>query len=156
MIFSSNGAKFYMCTTAQTSEPDQSGYEALSWVECKELESIGPLGDSSNEIAFAALSDGRTRRLKGTRDAGTLEVVFGADYADAGQIGLIAAEKTPDDYAFKVEFDDAPTGGTPSARYCLAKVGAANEAPESADNVLRLNATLWVQTAYTRVDAAEA
>jgi len=155
MIFASNGATLHICTTPQTSEPaDQAAWEALTYVETLEVESIGSLGDTSNEITFASLSDSRTQRVKGTRDAGTIEIVMGADYADAGQIALIAAEKTDGNYAFKIVFDDAPSGGTESVRYFLAMVGSANETLDTADNVIKLNSSLWINSAITRVDAA--
>lgn len=154
MIFASNGATLHICETPQTSEPDQAGYELLTFVEAKEMESIGSFGDTANEIAFASLGDSRTRRLKGTRDAGTLDVVMGADYSDAGQLALIAAEKTDGDYAIKVVFNDAPSGGTPSVRYFLAAVGSVTEAVDAADNVLKLNCNLWINTGITRVSAA--
>lgn len=154
MIFASNGAKIYICETAQTSEPDLSGYQALTWVEIKEVESLGTFGDTAAEIEFTALTDSRKRRLKGARDAGTLDMTMGADYSDAGQVALVAAEKTIHDYAFKVVFNDAPQGGTPSERYFIAAVASASESVETANSTLMLNCSLWVNSGITRVDAA--
>lgn len=154
MIFASNGAKIYICETAQTSEPDLAGYRALTWVEIKEVESLGTFGDTAAEIEFTALTDSRKRRLKGARDAGTLDMTMGADYSDAGQVALVAAEKTIHDYAFKVVFNDAPQGGTPSERYFIAAVASASESVETANSTLMLNCSLWVNSGITRVDAA--
>jgi len=110
--------------------------------------------DTAEEISFTAIGDSRTRRLKGSRNAGTMEVIMGIDYADAGQIALIAAEKAKENYSFKVEFNDAPVGGTPSERLFVAAVGSASEALDTADNVMKLNASLWVNSNVVRVDAA--
>lgn len=154
MIFASNGAQISICTTAQSSEPTLTEYQALTWLEINEVETLGTFGDTSEEIAFTALGDARKRRLKGARDAGTLDMAMGADYSDAGQVALIAAEKTIFDYAFRVVFNDAPQGGTPSERYFLAAVASASEGVNEANSTLMLNSSLWVNTAITRVDAA--
>lgn len=154
MIFASNGAKIHICETAQSSEPTLTEYQALTWVEIKEVETLGTFGDTAEEIAFTALGDARKRRLKGARDAGSLDMTMGADYSDAGQVALIAAEKTIHDYAFKVVFNDAPQGGTPSERYFIAAVASASESVESANSTLMLNCSLWVNSGITRVDAA--
>src|SRR5690606_36042312 len=99
-----------------------------------ETESLGSVGDTSAEITFDGIASNRSRRLKGTRNAGTMEVVCGIDYGDAGQIALIAAEKTIHDYAFKLVLNDAPVGGTPSERLFIAKVASVAEALDAANN----------------------
>lgn len=157
MIYASNGTKIYIHETAQTSEPTLAEYQALTpWVEIKQVETLGTFGDTSEEITFTALDDARKRRVKGARDAGTLDMTMGADYSDDGQLALIAAEKEIHNYAFKVVFNDAPQGGTPGERYFLANVGSASESVESANSTVMLNCSLWVNSAISRVDAAPA
>ena len=80
------------------------------------MESLGTFGDTAEEINFTSIGEERVRKVKGARNSGTLELVMGIDYADAGQIALLAAEKEIHSYAFKVVFNDAPEGGTPSER----------------------------------------
>jgi hypothetical protein len=133
-----------------------SDFSGETWTEIKYLESLGTLGDNANEVTFDAINEKRTARLKGTRVAPPMEVIAGIDYADAGQLALIAAEKTDSDYAFKVTFDDAPAGGTPSERYFIAKVGSITEAYDTANSVMKLNASLWVNSNVVRVAAAAA
>ncbi|RXV64864.1 hypothetical protein C6W92_06075 [Roseovarius sp. A46] len=156
MIFATAGAKLFIGGVKDTQSTDfvESDFSTETWTEIKELESLGSFGDTSEEISFTSIGDSRTRRLKGSRNAGSMEVVMGIDYADAGQIALIAAEKTIFNYAFKVEFNDAPEGGTPSERLFVAAVGSASEALDTADNVMKLNASLWVNSNVVRVDAA--
>ncbi|MXN48802.1 hypothetical protein GR138_26745 [Shinella kummerowiae] len=127
-----------------------------TWVEIKELEAAGSVGDTSEAVNFTAISDARTRVLKGPRSAGTMELICGIDADDAGQLALIAAEKTPYDYAFKVVFNDAPPGGTPSERYFIAKVMSQSEQYDQANSVLKLNASLGVNSNIVRVAAEEA
>lgn len=127
-----------------------------TWVEIKETEGLGSLGDTSEAVTFAGVADSRTRTLKGVRNAGAMELVCGIDSADPGQQALIAAERTPHDYAFKIVTNDAPPGGTPSERYFIAKVMSQSEQFDQANNVMKLNASLAVNSNVVRVDAEEA
>lgn len=157
-LFATAGAKLFIGGILAMKSTDfvAADFTGETWVEVKQLESLGSLGDASNEIAQDIIGEKRTKRLKGTRVAPPMEVIAGIDYADAGQIALHAAEKTKFDYAFKVTFDDAPSGGTPSERLFIAKVGGAVEAYDTANQVMKLNASLWVNSNVVRVNAAEA
>lgn len=157
-VFATAGAKLYIgsALAAQSADFAVSDFDSQSWTEIKELESLGSFGDTAQEITFEAIGDSRTKRFKGTRSAGTMEVVCGIDYSDAGQLAALAAEKTDDNYAFKLEFDDAPAGGTPSERYFVAMVGGASEQLDTANNVMKQNLSLWINSNVVRVNAAEA
>ncbi|MFV0303413.1 MAG: hypothetical protein ACK5IP_21520 [Paracoccus sp. (in: a-proteobacteria)] len=157
-IYATNGARLYIGAALATKATDfvAADFTSQAWVEIGETEGLGSVGDASAEITFDAIASSRTRRLKGTRNAGSMEVVCGIDYEDAGQIAVIAAEKTPHDYAFRLVLNDAPAGGTPSERFFVAKVATAVEALDSANSVMKLNATLWVNSNVVKVDAAEA
>lgn len=156
MIFATNGAKLYIGGALSDKPTDfiASDFTSQTWTEIGEIEGLGSLGDTSQEVTSDLIGRSRTRKLKGTRNAGTMEVVCGIDYGDAGQIALIAAEKTIHDYAFRLVLNDAPPGGTPSERLFIAKVGGASEAFDTANNVMKLNASLWVNSNVVRVSAA--
>ena len=72
------------------------------------------------------------------------------------QIALLAAEKTIHDYAFRVVFNDAPAGGTPSERLFIGKVMSASEQLDQANNAMKLNASIAINSNVVRVAAAEA
>lgn len=133
-----------------------SDFSGETWVQIKELETIGAFGDQSEAITFATIERAREQTIKGTRNAGTMELVAGIDYADAGQLALIAAEKQNGNYAFKIEFNDAPSGGTPSERYFAGVVMSAGEALDNANNVMKLNSSVAINSNIVRVAAAEA
>lgn len=154
-IFATAGSKVYI---GQSISPKSSDFTAAdfsgeSWTEISWVENIGSFGDKSAEITFDAIGETRTQKLKGTRNAGTMALVVGIDYGDVGQIALRAAEATPNDYAFKVQFNDAPLGGTPSLRYFIAKVMSAEEQLDSANSVVKLNAGLGINSNIVRVSA---
>lgn len=156
MIFATNGAKLYIGGVLAIKSDDfaSSDFTSQVWVEIGETENLGTVGDTSAEISFDSIAANRTRRLKGTRNAGTMDVVCGIDYADLGQIALIAAEKTIHDYAFKLVLNDAPPGGTPSERLFIAKVASVAEAMDAANSVMKLNASLWVNSNIVKTNAA--
>ncbi|QRZ15396.1 hypothetical protein JWJ88_13655 [Paracoccus methylovorus] len=159
-IYATNGTRVYIggplaAKSADFVFADFSAQTAL-WTEIGEAEGLGTVGDTSTEITFDAIASQRTRRLKGARNAGTMEIVCGIDAKDEGQIAAIAAEKTPHDYAIKLVLNDAPAGGTPSERYFVAKVASAAEQFDTANSVMKLNISLWVNSNIVHVDAAEA
>ena len=85
-------------------------FEAITegdWTEILEIESFGDLGDNSDVTTFTAVNNRRVRKFKTTRDAGTMAIVCGVDEVDEGQLAMIAAEKTDQDYAFKIIYNDA-------------------------------------------------
>lgn len=122
------GARFYIgpvlnpdTVEAMTDEQAMAFFEAIAdedWVEVEEIESFGDLGDNSEVATFASVADRRVRKLKTTRDAGTMAVVCGRDPLDDGQVAMIAAEKTDFNYAFKLVYNDArDEDHSPSTEY---------------------------------------
>ncbi|ASP85474.1 hypothetical protein GHK50_29860 [Sinorhizobium medicae] len=160
-IFATAGSKVFIggALAAKNADFVEADFDAQVWVEVGSMENIGSLGDTSAEITFDDIGKNRTQKLKGTRNAGNCELVMGIDYADAGQIALLAAEKTPHDYAFKIEFNDKPASGASpknSERLFVAKVMSAAEALDQANNVMKLNATLGINSNVVRVNASAA
>ncbi|MGB5903498.1 MAG: hypothetical protein WBH00_11630 [Xanthobacteraceae bacterium] len=156
-IFATAGAKLYIGTAlaAKNSDFVEADFSAITWKEITPMETIGSLGDTASEITFEGIGNARTQKLKGTRNAGNMECVAGIDYADEGQIAVLAAEKTPYDYAFKLVFNDAPSGvgATPSERKFVAKVMSAAEALDAANNVMKMNFTLAINSNIVRLNA---
>ena len=157
-IFATNGTRIFIgpALAAKGTDFVLSDFATTGWVEIGETEGLGTVGDTAAEITFDGINSSRTRRLKGTRNAGAMEIVCGIDAEDPGQIAIVAAEKTPLDYSFKMVLNDAPAGGTPSERYFVAKVASAAEQYDSANSVMKLNTTLWVNSNIVKVAPTEA
>jgi hypothetical protein len=155
-IFATAGSKIFIGgpKVAESGAFDVSDFAGQSWQEIGWAEAIGEFGDESSEITFDAIGEGRTQKLKGIRNAGTMAARFGISSDDLGQIALRAAEAVPNDFAFRVDFNDAPVGGSPSHRYFVAKVMSAREVLDTANNVVRLNASLGVNSNIVQVQAA--
>ncbi len=63
-----------------------------TWTALGEPTDFSDFGDAAETIKYNVIGAGRTRKLKGVRDAGTFEVTFAYDAKDAGQDKLRAAE----------------------------------------------------------------
>jgi len=153
-IFSTQGTVIGISTAAAARDADQASIEALTFTPIGETETLGTYGDTAERIDFTSVKDTYTRSFKGTRSPGEMELTCGLDPTDAGQLALMAAERTDDVYGFEIVFNDAPSGGTPSKRYFTALVGSINENPEGANNLPRLVAMLWRQGELFRVHAS--
>lgn len=159
-IFATNGTRIFIGRATKSKSTDfiLSDFAAASssdWEEIGEVEGLGTVGDTSAEITFDSIPAQRTRRLKGTRNAGTQDMICGIDYEDPGQLKLLAAEKTPYDYEIRMVLNDAPPGGTPSERLYIAKVASVGEQFDSANSVMKLAASLWVNSNIVKVAATE-
>jgi hypothetical protein len=109
-----------------------------NWIEVGEIEDAGEMGDESEAVTFTSLKDRRVRKLKGSRDAGTMTIVVGDDMLDTGQIAMEAAEASPLDFPFKVVLDDAVTiAGDNSEHYMFGKVMSKRRNIGSVNNVRR-------------------
>ncbi|WP_275788582.1 hypothetical protein [Pararhizobium gei] len=160
-LYTTAGSKLYIGSVlaAKNSDFVAADFTAVeaSFKEVTSMESMGSLGDASRAVPIELIGEARDKVLKGTRTAGNMEIVCGADPLDEGQIAMIAAERTPHDYAFKVELNDKPaTGGAPknSVRYYIAKVMSQQEVYEGANNVRKMNFSLAVNSNILRVDAS--
>lgn len=155
-IFSTSGATIAIGQVLDAKSADfvETDFDAQSWVSVSWAESIGAFGDEASEITFDGIGEGRTQKIKGQRNAGNMECVFGVDTTDDGQATLRGAETEIYDYAFRVQFNDQPAGGTaPSTRYFIAKVMTARETLDTANNVVKLNVTLGINSNIVQVDA---
>lgn len=152
-VNTASGAKLFIGGPNSDRNSVLADYVADSYIEVGEIEDLGEFGDESSLIDFTALSDGRTRKFKGPRDAGTQTVVVGDDMTDEGQIALEAAEATPFDYNFKVVLNDAISlGGEDSSHYFIAKVASKRRNVGNATNVVRRNFQLAINSAITSTD----
>lgn len=155
-------SKIYIATTSGTTNPaNQAAYEALTWVEIEQTESIGEFGDSQAAVTFTGLGDARVQKLKGSSDAGTLSVTMAYnELADGspttGQylLAVANADTTPANYRFKVTFNDASTGsplGDPTTHYFAGQVGTFVLGVPGADDIIRVSSEIRINSAIIRV-----
>lgn len=105
------GTKFYVCSTAQESDLNQAGYEALTWVQVGNVGKIGETGTKTNIVGYDDLASTMKQKSKGLADAGDPTIECARNPTDAGQIIMrtIGAPTDKKAYAFKIEKNDAPS-----------------------------------------------
>ena len=148
-IYATAGSKLYIGNALDPKSTDfaESDFTSQTWVEVKGMTGLGKLGDTSEAISVKLVGEARAKKLKGTRDAGTMEIVCAIDGDDAGQTAVIAAEKSKSNYAFKVVLSDS------SERKFIALVMSAEEQFDGADSEMKLNISLAVNSNVVRKDA---
>lgn len=111
-----SGAKLYVCATAQETDLNLAAFEALTWVQVKGVGSHGETGTNTNIVSYDTWDTEFVQKAKGTSNAGDPEVELARIPADAGQVLLrsMGDHFNKNNYAFKIEKNDAPVGGTPS------------------------------------------
>lgn len=152
-IGTASGAKLFIGSANADPDTLLATYQADSYIEVGEIEDLGEFGDESTDVTFDSLSRGRTRHLKGTRNAGTMPLTVGDDMTDEGQTAMEAAEATPLDYNFKVELNNAVTiGGTNSQHYFIGKVMSKRRRVGTANDVVRRVFSVGINSPITDVD----
>lgn len=124
-LFKSNGCILEIGTPISLTAEDltEASFASQTWTKVGRVENLGQFGDAASEITFDSITENRQLRLKGTRSGGSMDVVVGLDEDDAGQLALIAAEKTDFDYAVRVTFPNAPAPKSSTVTMTIAGPG---------------------------------
>lgn len=151
-IFAMAGSKIYIGTTAAAS--DETEFAADSYTEITPAETIGDFGDTATDVKFLGIGDSRAQHLKGSKDAGTVQLTCGRDDTDAGQIACLAAFASPLDFNFKVEWNNAATlMGTKGITYFRGKVMSKKLVNGTGpDNVLKRQFDIGINTDQVEVE----
>lgn len=148
----STGSGVILAIGTTASAPSLAQFQADSYTNVGEVEDLGEFGDESEEVRFTSLTDGRVRKLKGPRDAGTIQVVCGDDDNDVGQLEMLAAEANTLDYNFRITLNNKQTlGGTNGIQYFRGKVMSKRLQVGQANNVLRRRFNVGINSAIVEV-----
>lgn len=93
-----------------TTDMDPSDLAALTWTGAVgNVQSIGPINDTAEDISFATMSDGRMNHVNGTKDIGDVEVTIAYERADAGLTILEAGNNSNTKHTFRIVDSDGDT-----------------------------------------------
>lgn len=100
------GSKLYIGGVLATKAADfvAADFSGQTWTLVDGWAQAGSLGDDSNIISTDLINRGRTVKQKGTANAPDMQNVFAIVPGDAGQAALIAASRSNNNYAFKIEW----------------------------------------------------
>lgn len=153
-LYPVGGCKIYIGAAMDLPDGDVAAadFTTVTWTQINGWTQMGAFGDASQLITTNLIDKDRDVKQKGTRNAGSMQNVFALEAADAGQLAVIAAEGTNDNYPFKVELNDMASGGsTNSTRLFLGLVTSAQEAGGNANTVQSLNVTIEINSNVVRV-----
>lgn len=153
------GAKLFITDAAIASSIDtEAEFMAQNWTEVALVENFGEFGRQFDLVTFQGVSDGRTRKLKGGFNDGSVQFALGVDLSDAGQLLLKTAAEaiSQDKYGFRIELHDEPSsvGGPTTFLFrglpmsFRPNLGAVNSA-------IKANATVEVDSDIVRMPPAE-
>lgn len=154
------GASIY-ANTSPLSLPDSlADYKTISYTTIGEVAEIGEFGDERTIVPFISLADGRTRKARGSADAGDIQLTFAYDAADAGQDALATAfavtSQNLDQYPFRVRLNDATGTGSPmnigTTYYFSGKITQLRTQSISNDGIVTKVATIAINTAVFTSD----
>lgn len=134
-----------------------SGGGGTAWTEILEIESLGDFGDTSANVNFSSIQDGRVRKLKGSRDAGNMALICGFDARDPGQLALRAAQATSFQFAFKlIASDKRLPSDEPTIFYFNGLVESQKTNFGASNNVAKTTFTIGINTAIAELPCAPA
>jgi hypothetical protein len=150
------GAKFYIGgAKARASNLTSSDFSAEVWVEIGGWEQAGKIGSSAALISTDLINEEMTVKQKGVRNNGQMQNVFSVVNGDSGQAALSAAQAAPDDYAFKILYNDMPSGGTSGTIQYFVGLVMSYEHNNGGPNTVRaISSTIEVNSNVVTVPAA--
>lgn len=124
---------------------NKAGYDALTWTNIGEVTDLGNFGRVYALVTHQPIATRGTKKIKGSFNEGTINLVYGLDEDDAGQTLVLTAVD-----------DDGPASiriitQSGKIRYFQALVMSAPESRGTVDNVVSVNAQLELTTSDSGV-----
>lgn len=113
------GGSFYVCETPQNADLTVQQYEGLVWLQVKGVGSHGETGNNQNILSYDTWDAVFELKGKGIANAGDPDVELVRIAGDPGQVALrsMGSARNHNNYAFKIERNDAPKNGSPTCIY---------------------------------------
>lgn len=149
---SGSGTKIYIAGAVTAEPADAAAYQALTWIEIKEVETIGEYGDEKTVTSFAVLGDDRVKKVTGSSDAGTLTITVVDIPDDAGQVAAKAAQAMKYNYPFKIVSPNRLTvAGTDQIDYLIGPVASQRKGQTTPNGELTRVFTVAINSKFTTV-----
>lgn len=147
MIFAVAGSRFFVGSSfsAGIDQVSATDFASQAWVEVGGCESLGSSAETVTTWDNTHLGSTRGTIGKGVATASPMTLTVGVDAADAGQLALLAALRSPESFAFRIALSDGTT------RMFLGLVIGAEEVLEAASDVARMMVTIARQTNLVRL-----
>ena len=104
-VVSGSGSKVYI-SSALPATYNKAGYTALTWVLISDVTNVGEYGREYDLIEHTPIDTRLKQQIKGNYSCGSLSLTIGSVPADAGQVIMLAASTSDNNYSFKIERTD--------------------------------------------------
>ena len=147
MLFAVAGSHFFIGSpfSAAIDVVAAADLATQTWTEVGGCESLGSSAETVTTWDNTHMGSTRGTIGKGVATASPMTLTVGMDAADAGQLALLAALRSPDSFAFRIALSDGTT------RMFLGLVIGAEELLEAASDVARTMWTIARQTNLVRL-----
>ena len=115
-------------------------------VEVGLIENIGEFGKVFDKVTFQAIANGRTYKLKGGYDEGSIQMTVGSDLTDAGQALLFAYGNASDQNTYPVKIVLVGVDASWDTIYFGGKVFSYRQQLGSVNNVIKAMVTIEINT----------
>lgn len=132
-------------------------YAGDTWTPVANIADVGEAGSEAEIVSAKIVEQPYVKKVKGSRDNGTMELVVYRDSADPGYAALVAAEQSSAAYNFSVELNDKPSAGASpksSKFYFSAIVASRKNSFGDADNIVQTTFSLAISGAILEVLAS--
>jgi hypothetical protein len=144
--------KIYVAAAVAAEPANAAAYAGLTWTEIGNVDSVGEYGDEAAEVTANVLGQGRTKVMKGVRNAGGMSLVVNRDDGDTGQAAMVAAELTKFTYPFKVVYPNRLNAtGTDGVDYFIGLVMSKRVSGGQVDSIVRRTFNVRVNSKVTEV-----
>lgn len=114
------------------------GYPSETYTSLGEVTDLPEFGKTYNLVTHNPIADRQTKKYKGAYNNGTLSVTMARDDDDAGQVILLAALASDNDYAFKVTYQDT------TVDYFTGKVMSFTSVAGGVDSIVNRNCRIEI------------
>ena len=143
-IRSSAGSSIAIATTSGVATYDATGFGAKTYVTIDEVTSISDFGATYNKIEHLPLATRTKKKLKGSREPGSITIDFAMDEASVGQLQLETASESDASWAIRI------TNQSGSIKYFTAQVMSFQDKIGNADSIRAGSAQLEVDSLFVK------
>ena len=137
-------------SASQPASENEAGYAALSYTEVNDVESLGAIGPTFEDVTFTPLKTGIAQHRKGGVDYGSLSVSMATNEDDAGQTlvaaGVDGANKNVV-YSHKITLQDG------AVRYFQGQIFSNPENVGTASDIIKNEVNVMLSTGIVKVAA---
>lgn len=154
-LYSVAGSHFYIGSASMqpASNLVAASFSAVTWIEVGKFMTMGPMGEESAAIDVELINESIHQIIPGTDQPPALDMGFGNDPSDVGQVAMIAARAAKVNYPFKIAWPLKAGQITPYLRLFVGVVLTAREDAGGPNSIIQFVGNVRRNSNLVRVAA---